>query len=543
MSSTAAGTLVSGLQAFGVDRVFCVPGESYLPVLDALLDTAIDVVTCRHEGSAAFMALADAELTKRAGVCLVSRAPGAANALIGVQAAHENATPLVLLVGDVSHQVADREAFQYFDASLMFGNVSKAVWQLSNPASVGELISRAFRLAESGTPGPVVLTLPQDILASTHPCQPPLRRITVAPPEPSQAQMSTVHSALRQAERPLLIAGSLLDRPQARVLTRFVAEHHHLPVLPANKHPHLMPSAHPYLGGRLHHAVPAAQRALYEQADLILAVGTRLGWVVTDAYTFPAAPGVQQRLVHVYPDASRIAARYQPDPGLAVDPVAFLAKLAELPAVQAPHSPWHKALRDLEADTATWRSATAPDGVLTGAVADAVNDLTGGDLTAVIDSGAFTGWLLRYLRFTERGRLLGLTSSSMGFAVGAGIAAELRAPSAMPTIVFAGDGGFLMNGSELATAAARNARVIFIVLNDNSYGSIRRRQELAFPGRPVATDLSNPDFVRLGQAFGLLGLSADRPVDVRPALKKALQHQGPALIEIRTSRSQPVPSP
>jgi acetolactate synthase I/II/III large subunit len=542
---TAGHTVVTSLRAHGADRVFCVAGESYLPVLDALYDTPdIDVVACRHEGSAGFMALADAKLTGKAGLCMVSRGPGAANAAIAVHAAAEDASPLILFVGVVTASAADREAFQDVDCARMFCGVAKAVWTLRDPGAAGEFVARAFRTAESGTPGPVVLEMPEDVLGQPDPRGIPTRRAPTGTFAPALSELGRVRELLATARRPLLLAGERLDTAAGRALLRRVAERHHMAVVTSNKHQHLLPNLHPNYAGHLHNATQPDQLRALDQADLVLAVGTRLDTVTTRGHRFPASPRPHQPLVHVYPDAARIGAYHQPECGFAGDPVAFLDQLMRRPP--GPVGPgglggpgrsraaWVADLHRLENDRAVWSAERCGDGVVFGAVATALNQLTSGEATIVVDSGTFTSWIYRYVRFGERGRLLGISSSAMGFGVGAGISAALRSRGE-PVVVIIGDGGYLMNGGELITACSRRLPVVFIVANNNSYGTIRLHQEMAYPGRAIGTDLVNPDFARLAEAFGALGIRVQQDHDTGPSLAKALACGGPAVVEVRTS--------
>lgn len=532
---TAATSLVRSLQTHGTDRVFCVAGESYLPVLDALHDApGIDVVTCRHEASAGFMALTDAKLTGRPGVCLVSRGPGASNAAIAVHAAAEDATALLVLVGGVPLPAVDREAFQSLDGRPLDG-MAKAAWTVHDPASAAEFVTRAFRVAAAGTPGPVVLTLPEDILDRPHP-GPPGAPGRLATPALAQVHLELIGRRLSAALRPLLLAGELLDHDAGRALLRTVAERHDIPVVTGNKQQHLLPNRHPLYAGHLHNATQLGQLAAYGRADLVLAVGTRLDRATTRGHRFPRAPRPDQPLVHVHPDAGRIGAVHQPWLGCPVDPVAFLRELAARPAGTLPEgrARWAEELHAIEADKAVWHPVTAPDGVVFGAVAAALDELTGGDATVVVDSGTFTSWVYRYVRFGERGRLIGISSSSMGYAMGAGVSAALRA-NGTPTVVVVGDGGFLMNPGELMTACERRLPLTYIVADNRSYATIRLHQERRFPGRTVGTTLTNPDFAALAESFGALGLTASGPEQVRPCLAKALEHPGPSVVAVTTS--------
>ncbi|WP_117208712.1 thiamine pyrophosphate-binding protein [Allorhizocola rhizosphaerae] len=529
MSRTAARVMAETLAAHGVDRVFCVAGESYLPLLDTFYDMPdIDVVTCRHEGSAAFMALADAKLTGHAGVCLASRGPGAANSVIGVHAAAEDGSPLILLVGGVATDEAGRETFQDVDCATLFSGVAKAAWTVGTPDAAGEFLARAFRLAESGTPGPVVLMLPEDIL--------PAPTLATAIPRPSQAAtydgLQHAGPLIDAARRPLILAGSEVDSPHGRELLREVAERHHIPVATSNKNQHLLPNRHPCYAGHLHNSTSSRQMQALGEADLVVAVGTRLDEITTRGHSYPpsATP-----LVHVYPDAARLGTFHETACGIAADPVGFLEQLAA--RRRSNHDPsWAETLHRIETEQACWQGISADDGIVFGAVVACLDELTGGDVTAVVDSGTFTSWVYRHLRFGPRGRLLGISSSAMGFSVGAAVAAAMRrTPQSPPVVAFVGDGGFLMNSGELITACQRRLAMLFVIANNNSYATIRRHQERTYPGRVIATDLSNPDFAGMAESFGALGLRVDTPEQIRPCLSKALECGGPAVVEVRTS--------
>ena len=535
--STVARGLVAALARRGVDRIFCVAGESYLPVLDVLYDTPeIDVVTTRHEGSAAFMAVTDAKLTGRAGVCLVNRGPGAANASIGVHAAAQDAAPLLLLVGHVRRAQIGKDVFQELDCLQMFGRLAKGIWVLHDGRGAEELVSRAVRAAESGTPGQAVLVLPEDVLGEPFAGdagEEPRRREWAAPAETA---VDDVELLLRTARRPLTLAGAGVTSPSGRAALRAFSETHVVPVCTANKRQSALDNRHPHYAGHLHNATPAGQLALLDRADLVLAVGTRLDDVTTRGGLFPAAPEPHQALVHVYPDEGRIGVVHRPALGLACDPVALLRALANRPGppLRNEREAWARKLHRYEAEKAVWRPVDAGDGIVFGEVVAALDRLTGGDVVVTVDSGVFTSWVYRYLRFGPRGTLLGVSSSAMGYGVPAAVAALLRG-SDVPVVAFVGDGGFLMNGSELATAVARRLPLVVVLSNNGSYGTIRMAQEQEFPGRSIATDLVNPDFARMAEAYGALGLTAGEPGDVEPALRRALAHDGPALVEVKTS--------
>ncbi|MEU1850931.1 thiamine pyrophosphate-dependent enzyme [Streptomyces sp. NPDC019990] len=534
-SPTVAHTLAASLRLHGVDRVFCVAGESYLPLLDALYDRPeVDVVTCRHEGSAAFMAVADAKLTGRAGVCLVSRGPGATNASIGVHAAAEDAAPLVLIVGDVPLPETDREPFQGIDLGRHLGGMAKAVWRLHEPAATAEFVARAIRVAESGTPGPVVIAVPEDVWRLPDPKAVPSRRTVPSRSVPDRASARRIEELLTDARRPLILAGAGLDDPLGRTLLRDVAQTHRIPVVTSNKNQHLLPNRHPAYAGHLHNNTQASQLAALDRADLVLAIGTRLD-TSTTRRRFPAG-GPLQHVIHIHRDQTRLGLFHQPTVGVAADPVAFLSELVALPASDPDggRERWMAELHRIEEEKALWEPVESDDGVVFGEVVATLDELTDGDVTMVVDSGTFTSWTYRYLRFGEEGRLLGISSSSMGFAVGAAVSAALRRPR-VPTVAVVGDGGFLMNGGELMTACARGLPVVYIVSNNNCYGTIRMHQDRDFPGRTIATDLANPDFAALAESFGAMGLTVTEPASIRPVLAKALAAGGPVVVEVRTS--------
>ncbi|RIV41490.1 thiamine pyrophosphate-binding protein [Micromonospora radicis] len=535
---TAAATVVAALRAHGVDRVFCVAGESYLAVLDELHATAtIDVVTNRHEASAGFAALADAKLTGRAGVCLVSRGPGATNASIAVHSALQDAAPLLLVVGQAPRSDLGTDAFQEIDYARAFSGLAKEVLVLLEPARTGEFVTRALRVAQSGTPGPVVLVLPEDVLESADPNGALPARWQPGAAAVAPADLDRVLDLLRDAQRPLLLAGGGLADPAGRRLLAAAAHRHHLPVLTSNKRQDLFDNRDPCYAGHLHNNTQPAQRALLDRADLVLAVGTRLDDVTTLGRRLPRPGNPRQPLVHVHPDPQRLGRTHPPTVGVAADPVQFLRQLAAAdPAgVDAGRVAWVDELHGVEVAKARWSTHPSDDGLAFGALVAGLDELTGGDVVVTLDSGTFTSWLYRYLRLTGAGRMLGIGSSAMGFGVPAGVAAALR--TGRPTVVIVGDGGFLMTGSELATAVSRRLPLIVVIANNGSYGTIRAHQERAYPGRVIATDLDNPDFVALARAYGALGLAVGTEQDVEPALARALAHDGPVVVDVRTSLS------
>ena len=531
---TAAQLVVAELVAHGVDRVFCVPGESYLSVLDALYDERrIDVVTCRHESGAGFMAVADAKLTGRPGVAMVSRGPGATNASIAVHTAQQDATPFVLFVGQIERKDRGKRAFQEVDYVRTFGDMAKYVVEVHDPARLSEAIAHAFRAATTGAPGPAVVVLPEDMLLDQAPNAPwgPQPRLLA---EPAPRSIAEAAALVEKAERPILVAGSRLSAPEGRDVLRRAAEAWGVPVVLSFRQQDLFDNEHPLYAGHLGYMLPKDQVALYNESDLVLAVGTRLGDVTTQGYVFPTAPRPKQRLIHVYDDAQVLGAVFATDLAVLAEPVAFLSGFGELGSAKPGRfAAWAERLHRVPEGLARWEPKEAPDGVVFGAVIEGLRRRLGPDAVFVNDAGNFSGWLGRYFPFKPTHRLLGPVSGAMGFGVPGAVAAARRLGRRAITLV--GDGGFLMTGNELATAIQYRLPVTVIVANNNSYGTIRLHQEKWFPGRTIATDLKNPDFARLAEAFGAKAFRIDRTADIDTALEGALAAEGPSLVEVRTS--------
>jgi acetolactate synthase I/II/III large subunit len=533
-AQTAAQLLVAELVAQGVDRMFCVPGESYLAALDALYDEKrIEVVTCRHESGAGFMAVADAKLTGRPGIAMVSRGPGATNASIAVHTAQQDAVPLVLFVGQIERRDRGRRAFQEVNYVRTFGDMAKYVVEIHDPARLAEETARAFHLAQTGAPGPAVVVLPEDMLRDPAP-------FAVQGPQPRQIAEPAPHSVaaaaklVAEARRPMLVVGTRFSRAEGRAVLKRAAEAWGLPVAVTFRQQDLFDNASPLFAGHLGYLLPRHQVDTYQESDLILAVGTRLGDVTTQGYQFPTAPRPRQRLIHVYDDPAVLGTVFTTDLPVLADPVAFLAAFADLaPTKPLALGPWAERLHRLYADGAEWDGRQAEDGVVFGAVIDGLRRRLGDDAVFANDAGNFSGWLARYFPFRSSHRLLGPVSGAMGFGVPAAVAAALRLKRRVVCLV--GDGGFLMTGNELATAVQYRLPVTIIVANNRSYGTIRQHQEKFYPGRIIATDLQNPDFARLGEAFGARGYRINATGEIDAALEGALAGDGPAIVEVRTS--------
>ncbi len=527
MTRRAADLLVDCLVAHGVDRVFCVPGESYLAVLDALVDRAeIDVVVARHEGGAGFMGVADAKLTMRPGVVFVSRGPGATNASIAVHVAQQDAVPFVLFIGQIERKDFGRGAFQEVDYVQTFGDMAKHVEVVTDGDRVPEAIRRAFHLAQSGTPGPTVVVLPEDMLLDQVSAE-VLAPKPVAVAHADAETIAEVAAKMAKAERPAVIAGSLLRGDDGRAALVKLAEASETPVIASFKQQDIFPNTHRLFGGHLGYMAPEDQVKLVGEADLLVAIGTRMGDVTSQGYRLPMQG---QELVHVFPDPAVAS--------IAADPVAFteaLAKAARRSNAKADaRAKWIERLHGRHAKQAVWTPVEAKDGVVFGHPTVALIDQLPDDAILIMDAGNFSGWAHRHFPFSGKHKLLGVIAGAMGFGMPAAVAASLRYPD-RPVVALIGDGGFLMTGTELATAVRHKCRFVAMVSNNGSYGTIRLHQEKHYPGRVSATELVNPDFAALARSFGATGLNLTKSADSAAMVAQALAAKGPAVIDVRSS--------
>ncbi|WP_119166741.1 thiamine pyrophosphate-dependent enzyme [Algihabitans albus] len=534
MTRRAADLLVDCLAEQGVTRLFCVPGESYLSVLDSLYDRAeIDVVTCRHEGGAGFMALADGKITGQPGICFVSRGPGASNATIALHSAEQDAVPFVLFIGHVPRRELGRGAFQEVDYAKTFADIAKDVWTVHDPETLPEIVARAFVVASQPTPGPVVVVLPEDMLDQVAIAE-PLRFSPPARLGSGGEQVDEILERLSAAERPLLIAGGELSGSDGRAALLAVAEAHDLPVASTFKREDIFPKRHRCYAGHLGFKIPAVQLARYMKADLILAVGTRLGEVPTQGYRFPLAPCPEQPLIHVHRDPAQLNRIFSTEFALTADPVDFLnAMAARARPNEVDRGDWAAELHAPIEAALEWRPGEVDELDLGPLVAKLAGQLPE-DAVVITDAGNFSSWVHRHFPFSGRHLLIGAVGGAMGLAVPAAIAAALRLPSRQ-AVTFVGDGGFLMTGNELAVAVQRSLPIRIFVADNGSYGTIRMHQERDYPRRNFATDLHNPDFARLAEAFGALGLSISSVEQVDGVVEQALSHDGPVVVSLRTS--------
>ncbi len=523
--------LIDALRGHGVDHVFCVPGESYLAALDALYgNDAIETVVCRHEGGAAMMADAYGKLTHRSGVCFVTRGPGAANAASGVHIAAQDSTPLVLLIGQVARGAAGREAFQEIDYRTMYGGIAKRVEQIEDPARIPEIISRAFHTAVNGRAGPVVIALPEDMLAETAEVA-DVEGFQATEAAPAPDAMARLEQMLRDSQRPLMIVGGRGWSPAARDAVQHFAAAWNLRVAAAFRYQDRFDNGLDHYVGELGLGVNPTLEAAVKESDLLIVLGARLGELTTGSYTLIDIPRPRQRFVHVAPGAEELGSVYYADLAINAGPNRFAEALAGLGA-PPPDPAWAALRRQARADYLAWTEPTpAPGAVNLGEIIASLRELLPADAILSNGAGNYTAWIHRFHRYRELGCQLAPTSGSMGYGLPAAIAAKLVQPE-RPAVAFAGDGCFLMTGQELATAARHDLAVVVVVVNNGMLGTIRMHQEMRYPGRVIGTDLTNPDFCALARAFGAHAEKVERTEEFAPALARSLEAGGPALIEL-----------
>jgi acetolactate synthase-1/2/3 large subunit len=540
--ANSSHALLSVLHAHGVDRVFLVPGESYLGILDALCDfPGIDAVTCRHEAGAGFMAVADARLTGRPGVALVSRGPGATNAAIAVHTAQQDGLPLVLIVGQVPRADLRREAFQEIDYRRMYGTIAKWVFEATEPGQLAEAAFKAMRIATSGTPGPVVLVVPEDIQQQAVP-QPNWVAHPNAGARPDEATLRELLRRLQRAERPLVVAGGAFERPGGREALAAFAQAWHIPVALSFRRHDLFSNHHPLFVGDLGLANPKIQIDAFRDSDLILALGTRFGDITSQGYSFPDLPRPAQTFVHAYPDDHIVGLHFAPDFGLVCDPVELTRALtpAAKPAVADARAAWAARLRRILEAHAAWPEREAGDGIDFAQVVKAVREQASADAIVCLDAGTFAAPVYRHFGFVPPQRLMSPLSGTMGYGTPAAIASQLRHPGRQ-VICMVGDGGFMMTGNEMIAAVERKLPILFILANNGSYASIRIQQEMHYPGRVLGTNLFNPDFEQIARAFGMRAQRVARLDEVAHAVRTGLAADGPCFIEVKASLAATLP--
>jgi len=538
LSRSGARMLVDQLLLQGVNHLFCVPGEGMVPVLDALIDApGVRVVVNRQESGSAFMACGYARLTGQPGVAFVSRGPGACNAAIGVHHALQDSLAMVLLVGQSPTGYLEREAFQEIDCRAVFGSMAKWVAQVDRADRIAEFVARAFQTATSGRPGPVVLALPEDVLDAITDAQ-DTRCHQAVQAAPSDTQIAALRRQLGKARQPLvLIGGPGWSAAAAENLLAF-AEASALPVACSFRSQDIIDNRHANFVGDAGLGINPRLAQRIRDADLLLVLGPRLGEATTGGYALAQAPVPQQTIVHAHPGTEELGRVYQAALMINAGMPQLAARLAMMTPIEEPV--WRPQLVQARAEYAAWQqrpaqgSANAP-GVDPWEVL--ANLRAALPHNAIISSGAgnFSAWLHRFFPYIGHGTQLAPASGCMGYGVPAAIAAKIIAPE-KTVVCVSGDGDFLMSAQELATACQNNAAVLFLVFNNNMYGTIRMHQERQFPGRVTGTALTNPDFPQLMAAYGGFGCRVERSADFPAALKQALgelrSRRLPALIEL-----------
>ncbi|ODN71549.1 thiamine pyrophosphate-binding protein [Methylobrevis pamukkalensis] len=529
---TAARVIVRLLELQGVRRVFCVPGESYLAVLDALHDSDIDTVVCRQEGGAAMMAEATGKLTGRPGIAFVTRGPGATNAAAGLHIAAQDSSPMILFVGQVGRDMKGREAFQELDYRAVFGSIAKWVVEIDDPARTAEIVGRAFQVAMNGRPGPVVVALPEDMLHEAAPL-PALRPREAVPVNPGLNMMIRLQKKLWAAERPIAILGGSGWTEAAVAAFRRFAERFDLPVACSFRRQMLFDHLHPNYAGDIGIGANPALVARIRASDLVLLVGGRMSEMPSQGYELFAIPEPEQPLVHVHADPEELGRVYHAEIAINASPAGFAAAAEGL---QPPNEiVWRAETVAANAAYHAWSDTlpATPGAVQMGEVIETLRDVLADDAVLTNGAGNYATWIHRFWRFRRFGTQLAPTSGSMGYGLPAAIAGKLERPEAQ-VICLAGDGCFQMTCQEFGTAVQAGANVIVLVVDNGIYGTIRMHQERNYPERISATTLVNPDFAALARAYGGHGETVRETAEFAGALDRAMAAGKPALIHLLT---------
>ena len=547
MSETVANIIASGLELHNVDQIFCVPGESYVGLSSILINhNIIKTVVCRHEAGAAFMAAADGRLRNRAGVAMVSRGPGLANSMVALHSAYHDATPLVVIIGQVERNDFGRLALQEQNYSLLLADITKAVFEVNQPDMASEILARAFHLAESGTPGPVAVVMPEDIFDQKT-------RINAVGPSakvsasPRTKDIDTLVDMISASQRPLvLVGGALLAEAVSEegVLSKLntLAETYALPICPTHRRPHLFDSQHPNYGGYMGIRVPKPLIDEMKKADLLIALGERLTDTVSQSYTFPTAPQPQIPLVHVWPDANEVGRVWHPMLGIPASPKEVIEALLDrkTPKITKERLKWIEKLNKIhiQLTNKTWDSTT--DGVNFAAVVSEVDKHLSDTAAITTDAGNFGSFVHRYINFKQSHVFLSSVVGAMGSGVPMAIAAGLRRPNDQ-VVCFIGDGGILMMGNEIATARQYNINPTIIISDNSMYGTIGMHSYVRYPNRAFmnATKLTNPDFTKWAESFGAAGLTISNEHEIAEKVSKAFNIKDrPVVLHCKTSAQQ-----
>ena len=530
-SRTAAAALVEQLVINGVKHVFCVPGESFLPVLDALRDSGITITVCRHEGGAAIMAEAIGKVTGRPGICFVTRGPGATNASAGIHIAQQDSTPMIMFVGQVETSVKEREAFQELDYRAVFGSMTKWTVEVDDPNRITEFVSRAFYTASGGRPGPVVVALPKDVLSE---------RVTVAnapafePVEtsPGEEEMAKLSELLAESKNPLFVLGGSRWTEVARRQIHEFADSTGLPIATSYRRSTLFDPLHPLYAGDLGLGPNPKLVARAKAADLLILVGGRLGEIPSQGYSLLSSPSPQTKLVHIHPGAEEIGRVYRPHLAIHASPNRFVSALKRLAIT--PNPAWRDNADAAHAEYLAWTGTATPQpgDVNLGEIMVWLRDHVPTDTILCNGAGNYASWIHRFYRFREFMTHVAPTSASMGYGMPAAIAMQRLHPDRLVLSVN-GDGDFLMSGQEFAIAVQYRLPIIVVVCDNGMYGTIRMHQEREFPGRVSATELHNPDFDAYARAFGGFGAVVRKTSDFPAALQAARESGLPSIIHLK----------
>lgn len=531
MKRTGGELIVEALKANGVKRLSCVPGESFLAVLDALHDSDIDVVVCRQEGGAAMMADAWGRLTGEPGICMVTRGPGATNASAGLHIARQDSIPMILFIGQVQRDAREREAFQEVEYRRAFTEFAKWVGEIDDAARIPEFVTRAFAIATSGRPGPVVLSLPEDMLREEVEA-PRAKRYARVEAHPGSSQIDDLYLRLLKAERPMVILGGTRWDADAVADFQTFAERFKLPVGCSFRRQMLFDHLHPSYAGDVGIGINPELAREIKESDLLILIGSRMSEMPSSGYTLLDIPYPQQQLVHIYPDASELGRLYRPDLAICASPQDFVGALADLEAPAEAH--WAERTERMHQAYLTWSKPpqTGPGDVQMGPIMAWIEENTRPDTIFTNGAGNYATWVHRFHRFRQFNTQAAPTSGSMGYGLPAAVAAKRLFPD-REVICFAGDGCFMMHGQEFATAVRYGLPIIVVVVNNGIYGTIRMHQEREYPGRVSGTDLTNPDFAALAVAYGGHGETVAKTDEFAPAFERARASGKPSIIEVK----------
>jgi acetolactate synthase-1/2/3 large subunit len=546
-TTTVARLLADSLEAHDVDQIFCVPGESYVGLTSVLSErNSIRMIVCRHEGGAGFMAVADGRLRNRAGVCIVSRGPGLSNAMVSLHSAFHDATPMVMMVGQVERKDFGRLALQEQNYSKMLSDITKSVIEVNEPEQASEAIARAFHIAESGTPGPVAVILPEDIFDETTDAELNLPRPRVVA-GPRNQDLERLADMLAKAERPLILTGgalladSLHDKAVYADLKR-LSEEWVLPISPTHRRPQLFDAHHPNYGGYMGIRVPPPLIGEMKKADLIVALGERLTDSVSQSYTFPAAPQPQLPVVHIWPDANEVGRVWRVDLGMPCDPHEVVKGLLALqtPPDASKRRGWVDGLHKIHLSLLekTWEPTT--DGINFAAIVCEVDKHLADDAVITSDAGNFGSYIHRYIGFKPGQEFLSSVVGAMGSGMPMAVAGCLRRPGKQ-VVAFMGDGGALMMGNEIATACQYGGNPIVIISDNSMYGTIGMHSYVRYPDRKFmdATRLTNPDFTAWGRSFGAEGITIREESEIARGIARAFAVKTkPVVVHCLTSALQ-----